>query len=163
LVLMGAASLTSPKLKFFGLGMLKEHEYPQPSLTKYLLEEIRADGVLKRPIAVDENTNVILDGHARLTCLSLLVCKIIPAYLFDYRMPEIIVRTYRRGERISKDYVIKAGLTGKKMPPKSSKHLVRLKSGRLVHISSLGKEVNIPLEDLKSTSYQHIGWMISEI
>ncbi len=70
--------MTSPKLKFFGLGMLKEHEFPEPSLTKHLLEEIRADGVLRRPIAVDENTNVILDGHSRFTCLNLLGCKIIP-------------------------------------------------------------------------------------
>src|SRR3972149_4922575 len=142
---MNRASLTSPKLKFIGLEMLREHEYPEPSLLKRLLEEMRSDGVLRRPIAVDKNTNVILDGHSRFNCLKLLGCNIVPAYLFDFRMPEIIVRPYRRGERISKDDVITAGLTGKKLPPKSSKHLVRLNSGRLVHISSLGKEVNIPL------------------
>lgn len=149
---MGRASLTSPKLKFIGLEMLKEHEYPEPSHLKRLLEEMRSGGVLRRPIAVDKNTNVILDGHSRFNCLKLLGCKIVPAYLFDYGMPEIIVRPYRRGEKISKDDVITAGLTGKKLPPKSSKHMVRLNSGRLIHISSLGKEVNIPLENLKSLS-----------
>ena len=147
---MGRTSLTSPKLKFIGLEMLKEHEYSEPSLLKSLLEEMHSGGVLRRPIAVDKNTNVILDGHSRFNCLKLLGCKIVPAYLFDYGMPEIIVRPYRRGEKISKDDVITAGLTGKKLPPKSSKHMVRLNSGRLIHISSLGKEVNIPLENLKS-------------
>ena len=147
---MVRASITSPKLKFLGLEKLKEHEYPEPSLTKRLLEEIRSDGILRKPIAIDENTNVILDGHSRFNCLKLLECNIIPAYVFDYRMPEIIVRSYRRGERISKESVIRAGLTGKKMPPKSSKHMVRLESGKLVHISSLGREVNVPLEDLRS-------------
>ena len=101
---------------------------------------------------MDKNTNVILDGHSRFNCLKLLGCKIVPAYLFDYGVPEISVRPYRTGERITKDDVITAGLTGKKLPPKSSKHMVKLSSGRSIHISSLGREVNIPLENLKTLS-----------
>lgn len=146
---MGQAKFTSPKLKFISYEMLKEHEDSEPSYLKHLLEEIRSDGILKRPISVDKNTCVILDGHGRFNCLRMLGCTIIPAYLFDYQMPAIMVRSYGRGESITKEDVIRAGLTGSKMPPKSSMHMVRLNSGRLVHISSLGKDVNIPLERLK--------------
>ncbi|MBI2126169.1 MAG: hypothetical protein HYU02_02485, partial [Thaumarchaeota archaeon] len=106
-------------------------------------------GFLRRPIAVDLNTNIILDGHYRFNCLKLLGCKIIPIYPFDYRKSEIVVLSHRDGENITKEDVIRAGLTGNKLPPKSSKHMIKLPSGESIHISQIGKDINIPLERLK--------------
>jgi hypothetical protein len=59
-----------------------------------------------------------------------------------------MVLPWRRGEKINKRDVIKAGLTGKKMPPKTSKHMVEVNK-KLRHISFLERRINFPLEKLK--------------
>ena len=140
---------STPRLEFIGYEKLKEHERAEPVLLNRLLREIRSEGFLRRPIAVDLNTNIILDGHYRFNCLKLLDCMIIPIYLFDYRKSEIVVLSHRNGENITKEDVIRAGLTGNKLPPKSSKHIIKLPSGESIHISQIGKDINIPLERLK--------------
>lgn len=138
-----------PKLRFIKHQKLKEHEGSDPILVEQLLERIRSDGFLKRPLSVDANTHVILDGHARFNCLKRLGCDIIPVYLFDYKLPEIVLDSYRDDIKISKEDIIRAGLIANKFPPKTSKHLVRLESGKLVHISNLGKDARIPLKRLQ--------------
>ncbi len=141
---------STPRIEFIEYERLKEHERAEPVLLNRLLGEIGSDGFLRRPIAVDLNTNIILDGHYRFNCLKLLGCKIIPIYLFDYRKSEIVVLSHRNGENITKEDVIRAGLTENKLPPKSSRHMIKLRSGKLVHISQIGKDVNVPLESLKT-------------
>ena len=142
----------TPRLEFVRYERLKEHESAEPLLLNRLLSEIRSDGSLRRPIAVDLNTKIILDGHYRFKCLKLLGCNIIPCYMFDYKKSEIIVLSHRDGENITKEDVIRAGLTGNKLRPKSSKHLIKLPSGRFIHISQIGKDVNVKLETLKTQS-----------
>jgi ParB-like chromosome segregation protein Spo0J len=127
---------------------LKEHEDTDAKHFKELTKEIKSDGILKRPIAIDRNTNVVLDGEHRLRILKEMGYDKIPAVFVDYSSPKIMVLPWRRGEKITKDAVIKAGLTGEKMPPRTSKHMIEV-NGRLKHISFLERRVNIPLEKLK--------------
>lgn len=127
---------------------LKEHEGTDAEHLKELMEEIKSDGILKKPIAVDRNTNIVLDGEHRLKVLKELGYTKIPVVFIDYSSPRIIVLPWRKGENITKDDVIKAGLTKNKLPPKTSKHMVEV-NGRLKHISFLEREVNIPLEKLR--------------
>ena len=115
-----------------------------------LLNELKSDGFLRKPIAVDLNTLVILDGHHRFNSLKQLGCDIIPTYLFDYSMPEIVVYTRNDMQKITKEDVIRAGTTGNKLPPRSSKHMVWLKFDKLVHISHLEKNIDIPLERMNT-------------
>ena len=113
-----------------------------------LKNEILSDGILKMPIAVDKKTYIILDGHHRLHALRRIGCKRIPCILFDYQSPEIEVLPQREGETVTQGLVIKTALAGRRMPPKTSKHMVMV-GGELKHISVLETVINVPLEKLK--------------
>jgi len=84
---------------------LKEHEDIRPAYLEELKNQIMLDGILKMPIAVDEETYVILDGHHRLQALKRLGCTKIPVVLVDYQSPEIKVLAQREGETITKEMV----------------------------------------------------------
>ena len=127
---------------------LKEHEEIDPQYLKKLKEEIKADGVLKRPIVVDRNTNIILDGEHRFKSLKEIGCNRIPVVFVDYNVPEIKVKSWRKGKRLTKQIVIKAGLTQKKLPSGTSRHVVRI-GNKLKHISFMQKRVDIPLSKLQ--------------
>ena len=127
---------------------LKEHEEIRPDYLEELKNEIVSDGILKMPIAVDKNNYIILDGHHRLHALKKIGCKKIPVILVDYRSPEVSVIPWREGENITKDMIIHTALTGGRMPPKTSKHMIMV-VGELKHISILETVINIPLERLK--------------
>ena len=127
---------------------LREHEEIRPDYLEELKNEILCDGILKMPIAVDKETYIILDGHHRLHALRRIGCKKIPVILFDYQSPEIEVIPHREGERITKEMVIQTALEGRRMPPKTSKHMILIE-GELRHISVLETVINIPLDELK--------------
>jgi hypothetical protein len=133
---------------FIELGELKEHEEIRPDYLEELKNEILSDGILKMPIAVDKKTYIILDGHHRLHALKKIGCRKIPVILFDYQSPEIEVLPHREGETVTKEMIIQTALAGRRMPPKTSKHMILIK-GELKHISILEKDINIPLDKLK--------------
>jgi hypothetical protein len=133
---------------FIDLEELKEHEEIRPDYLEELKNEILSDGILKMPIAVDKRTYIILDGHHRLHALKKIGCKKIPAILFDYQSPEIEVHPHREGETVTKEIIIRTALAGRRMPPKTSKHMILIE-GELKHISVLETIINIPLEKLK--------------
>jgi hypothetical protein len=127
---------------------LKEHEKIEKDYLEKLKKQILRDGILKRPIVVDKNTNIILDGHFRFNVLKQLGYSRIPVFFVDYNSPDILVTSWRNGEIVTKEDVIKAGLTEKKLPPKTSKHMLN-SSDHKIHISKIVKKVNVPLEKLK--------------
>ncbi len=130
------------------LNELKGHECTLEGRIKELQEEILSDGVLKKPIVVDEATLVILDGHHRVEVLKRLGCKKIPAVLVDYRDPNIMVLPWRKGEKITKGEVIRAALFKMRLPPKTTKHMVLVGKG-LKHIEYIQPKVDLPLNQLK--------------
>ena len=103
---------------------LKEHEEIRPEYLEELKNQIEQDGFLKDPIIVDKNTKIILDGHHRYKSLKQLGYSKIAAYFVDYNSSEIKVQSWRKGEIVTKEDVIKAGLTGDKFPPKTSRHII---------------------------------------
>jgi L-serine kinase (ADP) len=133
---------------FIELEELKEHEEIRPDYLEELKNEILSDGILKMPIAVDKKTYIILDGHHRLHALKKIGCNRIPVILFDYQSPEIKVLPHREGETVTKEMIIQTALAGRRMPPKTSKHMILIE-GELKHISVLETVINIPLERLK--------------
>jgi len=133
---------------FLEIEELKEHEEIRPDYLEELKNEILSDGILKMPIAVDKKTYIILDGHHRLHALKKIGCKKIPVILFDYQSPDIVVVPWREDENITKEMIIQTALAGRRMSPKTSKHMILIK-GELKHISVLETVINIPLEKLK--------------
>ncbi len=127
---------------------LKEHEEIRPDYLEELKNEILSDGILKMPIAVDRKTYIILDGHHRLHALKKIGCKKIPAVLVDYHSPDIEVIPWREGEKVTKEMIVATALAGKRMQPKTSKHMIRVE-GKWKHISCIERFINIPLDELK--------------
>jgi len=130
------------------LDALRPHEGIEQRRLKALIEKIRSEGALKLSVAVDAHTNIIIDGHHRVCALKELNCTKIPVTFVDYQLAEIRVATWRSDGTLSKNDVITAGLGTKKLPPRTSKHIVNLE-GKWKHISAIEEQINIPLEELR--------------
>lgn len=126
---------------------LREHEQYDPEHLEELLAEIVRDGVLKRPILVDERSKTIIDGHHRYNSMKRLGKRYIPAYLIDYRSEDIVVEPWDNRPPVTKDDVLRAAFTGQKLPPKSSKHMVRV-NGVLHHVTYIEYERPTPLDEI---------------
>ena len=138
----------SGSVRIVEISLLRGHERLDPHRLFNLKAEIESDGILKRPIAVDMNTNVVLDGHHRIGALRLLGCSKIPVLFVDYQSPKIGVKTAENGKEYPKHKVIEAALRGELLKPKSTWHYVTF-SKEIAHISSIQERVDVPLEDLK--------------
>jgi len=109
---------------------LKPHEKGSPLYLELLRQEILRDGILKYPIIADEKTHVILDGMHRWLALKSLGYTLIPVILVDaFQNPKIRVgkrRIHRyisnSDEEITIEKVISAGLSGRLMKPRSTRH-----------------------------------------
>lgn len=114
----------SKKIKIIQSTLLKQHEKINKNHLRVLFNQIKQDGVINDPIIVDKNTLIILDGHHRFNVLKKLGFSTIPVYFVDYKSKKIKVSSWREGEKVTKELVIQAGLSGKLQRPKTSKHLM---------------------------------------
>jgi len=130
------------------LEKLSQHEEIDAQLLESIINEIESSRILERAIVADKNTNIIVDGEHRYAALKRLGCRIIPVIYVDYNSPGILVQSWHEGKKLTKKDIIEAGLSGKKLPPKSSKHMIRSSDG-LLHISAIEKKVDVPLSMLK--------------
>jgi ParB-like chromosome segregation protein Spo0J len=137
-----------PGVRIVEISLLRGHERLDPKRLINLKAEIESDGILKRSVAVDMNTNVILDGHHRTGALRLLGCSKIPVLFVDYQSSRIGVRIAENGREYPKHKVLEAALKGELLHSKSTWHYVRL-SEEIVHISKIQKRVDVSLHDLK--------------
>ncbi len=135
---------------------LKGHERNDKTLLESLKKQIELDGVLKRPIVADRTTNVVLDGHHRIEALRLLGYKEVPVVFVNYSSPDICVQGWN-GINVTKEMVISAGLSGNKLPPKTSKHMIEV-NGERMHISAIETMVNIRLSKLKRIGVKIGAW-----
>jgi ParB-like chromosome segregation protein Spo0J len=141
-------SVKTPNVELIELDKLQPHEEVDFEHLRKLKEEIRSDGVLKFAITVSKNGKIIIDGHHRVAALKELGCTKIPAIFVDYSSPDIEVQSWKDYIQLTKEEIIKAGMGSKKLPPKTSRHIIRIGSA-LKHISAIEKRVDIPLEELK--------------
>jgi len=114
----------SPRFAVVELVRLHGHERIRPALLKELTEHIRRDGFLKRPILVADGDFVILDGHHRAEAVRSLGCAKIPTYLVDYESDLVHLGTWPDATVpvVSKQEVIRRGLTQDPFPPKTTRH-----------------------------------------
>lgn len=130
------------------ISSLKPHEQTDGARLKALKDEIYFDGIIKKPVVVDERTNVIIDGHHRVEALKMLGCLKIPVCYVDYMRDEINLKSEIKNLKITKDKVVEAALSNNPFRPKSTWHYVKLPNN-IKHISCIQKRVDIPLESLK--------------
>ena len=118
------------KIALVPIDELKPHEKGSPLYLEMLKQEILRDGVLKYPIIADEKTHVILDGMHRWLALKSLGYSLIPVMFTNaFQNPKIHVgrrRIHRYAsnsdEEITIEKVISAGLSGRLMKPRSTRH-----------------------------------------
>ena len=111
-----------PRLALAKLRFLRPHEMVREERVLEVLESLVEVGAQLRPILVDYKTGVILDGHHRVEALKRLGAIYVAALLVDYDDPCIRVDSWRPEIRVTKDIVRRAGLTGRLLPPKTSRH-----------------------------------------
>ncbi len=119
------------------VSLLRPHERTDSrNLRKIHAEVSKAKAVY--PLLVDKKTLVVLDGHHRLATLQKLKVDKAPVILVDYFGKDVQVGSWRRGKKVTKEEVIRRGLSGKLFSPKTSRHThkfrtkkpTRLKYGR---------------------------------
>jgi len=101
---------------------LKAHEQVEAAAVSELARAIREQGVVERPVVVDEKTRVILDGHHRFAALTQLACVRIPCYLVDYSDPSITVDRWDGGGPLEKRTILDAAAHDRLLAPKTSRH-----------------------------------------
>jgi len=140
--------LVEPTLARLDPARLKQHEEVEPARLRRVVRAMKSAGLLRKALAADEKTLVLLDGTHRLAALRRLGCTSVPVLLFDYMSDEIVVKPGARKVAYSKEAVLEAGLSEKKLPPKSTRHMIRRKDGSLMHISKVEPVVDMTLAEM---------------
>jgi L-serine kinase (ADP) len=126
---------------------LKQHEEIDKARLRRVVRAMRSGG-LRKALAADERTLVLLDGTHRLEAMRRLGARSVPVLLLDYMSDDIVVNPGAGKTAYSKQAVLDAGLSRKKLPPKSTRHMVRRDDGTLVHISKIEPVVNLTLAQM---------------
>jgi len=123
---------------------LLSHENIVERRVASLSARILKDGFIKKAIAVDQSSFVVLDGHHRVEAARAIGLRRIPAIILDYSSEKIVVTPHS----ISKEDVIRATLERRKFPPKTTKHMISLE-GHLFHISRIEPDVRLDIRALR--------------
>ncbi len=127
----GMTMRSKPEARFelVDVGVLRAHEKLQAELLDRTTDEIRTDGYLKRPILVADEHFIILDGHHRFAALKALGCRRIPSYVIDYFSDVVDLTTWPNAvvKEVRKEEVIRRGLSDDPFPPKTTRHIMRIK------------------------------------
>lgn len=103
-----------------------------------LAEEIKKNNVWTVPIAVEINTNGIMDGHHRFNAAKILGLRRVPCVFLSYLKNEVFLRSWSTNDQITIDDFFEVIKHNKKFPPKTTRHVFNQKI----------KEINLPLDFL---------------
>jgi hypothetical protein len=123
------------------IGSLRGHEEVIPDNLEKRSSKLLAMGFYK-PIIVDRDSLVILDGHHKWTAARLLGLDRVPVLMVDYLLDESVNVGVWPGcgrESITKDEVLEMGSSEGVFPPKTSRHVFPFRI----------PTIRIPLEELK--------------
>ena len=126
-------------MKLIRLNLLKHIESFSEKRVANMRRKMETSGIWEKPISVERNHMLILDGQHRYEVARGLKLTHIPCELFDYEDEDLLVWSLRKECDVSKQLVIERSLSGNIYPYKTAKH----KFPRTV------EKVMIPLEDLR--------------
>lgn len=133
-------------IKLINTSTLKAHEKTDPNRVTGLQKSIASVGI-KYPVVADKETNIILDGHHRHKAFTNLSIKNIPVYYVDYFDDKIILDSWKN-KKLTKQDVINKVNSGKLFPIKTTKHMLKTKTGQN-HISTYLPEINLDITLLR--------------
>ncbi len=126
----GFATKVRPAARFelLDIDLLHSHEEIQLPLLERVMEEIREDGYVKKPILVADKVWVILDGHHRYEALRRLGCRRVPAYIVDYFSDVVDLDLWptAKERNVRKEDVVERGRAGMLYTPKTTRHRIRI-------------------------------------
>ena len=116
------------QIEWIDTTFLKPHEaLRERKAGNFLRFARRTKGLRTKPILIDRATGVILDGHHRYWVCRNLGCTKIPCVCVDYlEDASIHVLPRRKDISISKEEVIRMGLSAVTYPPKTTKHVYQI-------------------------------------
>ena len=121
---------------------LRGHEEVIPDNLETRTAKLLSKGFYK-PIIVDRESMVILDGHHKWTAAKSLGLARVPVIMVDYLVDEgVLVDVWPDcgKESITKTEVLEMGVSGDVFPPKTSRHTLPFKI----------PSISIPLSDLEN-------------
>ena len=109
-------------MRLVKIDLLRPIENHSDSRVKNMKEKMLKNSLWIRPISVEKNNMLILDGHHRFNVAKKLGFKYIPSELFDYKDQNVSVWSLRKDCIVTKELVIKNAKSGNIYPYKTAKH-----------------------------------------
>jgi len=142
------------KYELVPIEKLRALEMVFPHHLKNIIKIINQDRVMKLPLIVEEEHNIVLDGSHRHVFIAMEGFKYAPVRYVDYNDPHIRVGTHLMHRHliagpvnISKEEVMRRGLTGDLFPPRTTRHFFPFRKTETVDVplSDLGKRKPIDM------------------
>jgi hypothetical protein len=130
--------MSTPPIEKVSVERLRHIEGFSRKRVDWLVAKILAEGVWTRPVALDDEHDLVLDGQHRMETAKRLGLRWVPAVRYDYARIELW--SLRPAHRFDWRVVTERALAEKPYPYKTVKH--RFPDGGL-------PEIAIPLDDLR--------------
>ena len=116
------------RFELLDIDCLHCHEEIRPEILEPLIQVIKEDGYVKRPILVADKAFVILDGHHRFEALRRLGCRRAPCYVIDYFSEAVDLALWPTAQEkdVRKQDVVERGRAGLLYTPKTTRHTVKI-------------------------------------
>lgn len=116
------------QVELLRIDRLRPHEEILDNRIEAVRSEIEETGVVDYPILVDNQYHVILDGHHRHRALINHGVDRVPVVAVDYDEDSLVKLEARKNcplEELTKQDVLRKGLSQEVFPPKSTRHTLR--------------------------------------
>ncbi len=113
---------------------LREHEQTYPDRRDEIVKQIKEMGFVDYPILVDNDFNVILDGHHRAMAMRTLGARRTPIIRVDYFDRSQIIVEPRPNcpiDPLTKQSILRMGLSDDVFPAKSTRHVLQFPEQRV--------------------------------
>ena len=113
------------KVELVPLEVLRPHEQILPKKVDQLEKMTHRWNAYTKPLLIDRATGTILDGHHRYNVAQRLELLCVPCVLIDYledSLIELDVWPHCGRDKVTKNEVIQAALSGNLFTPKTSRH-----------------------------------------
>ncbi|MCK1507961.1 ParB N-terminal domain-containing protein [Bradyrhizobium sp. 18] len=118
--------LTNYSILKLPVSQLRPSEKINVEAARMLAKTIAEKGKWIQPILVENRHRVIMDGHHRHFCATLLGLSFIPCVLLSYGDPNLDVTYWSDSAPVAVDQIIQAGLSGELMKLKTTRHRLQV-------------------------------------
>ncbi len=105
------------------IARLRPTEMVDAAHVRALAEDMRRDGVQRRPVLIERRSLAILDGHHRYHAAKSLGLAYVNAVLIDYEDPRLTLASWT-SRNFTPDEVRAAAASGQLLPAKSTRHIL---------------------------------------